>query len=521
MIKNNRSAFTLAEMMIVMLILTILLAAFAPLMTKKAKVDLSNPWRWANNNSDIYYGIGANQTAMIGQSTKTNTDPNAKLLINQSDIDRPYISFKSGSDDAGGIFIDPTRGSLWMRANVGVDSEDLDGDTSFGINAMANGNSYFGSTAFGYEAMRYSNGARNTAVGTHALVGQDSNNNIEAGDNTAIGFSALRSNQVGHYTNEVAPGSNNTAVGSQTLAKNTTGHDNTAVGYSALFSNTTAHLNTAVGSYALQYTTSGEWNIAVGYNALNSNTTGSGNTGIGYEVLYANKSKSGNTGVGSHALYNTTGEYNTAIGSGALYGLKSGSNNTAIGKNACHLAETGSNNICIGNGTALPSNSTSNTVVIGNNSITAVRMKVEPTITSDKRLKNVLNESTIGLEKIKQIKVYNFTFKDDKEKTPRVGVMAQELQKIFPNSVSKGQGGYLGVNRDEMFFGMLNAIKELDKMLQDLIAQVKTVVAQVNAHDTQIKALQKENKELKNKVQNLEKQNKSFEARLKAIEKKL
>ena len=91
---DKKKAFTLAEMMVVMLILTIVLAAFAPLMTKRRTVDLSSPWRYATNNSDIYYGLGAKQTAMIGKNNKSSSDIDSKLLIN-ADSQQAHISFLS------------------------------------------------------------------------------------------------------------------------------------------------------------------------------------------------------------------------------------------------------------------------------------------------------------------------------------------------------------------------------------------------------------------------------------------
>ena len=57
---------------------------------------------------------------------------------------------------------------------------------------------------------------------------------------------------------------------------------------------------------------------------------------------------------------------------------------------------------------------------------------------SDRRLKYVGKEFTSGLDKIKALKVYNYTFKKDTTKTPHVGVIAQDLQKVFPDAVKKG-----------------------------------------------------------------------------------
>ena len=81
---------------------------------------------------------------------------------------------------------------------------------------------------------------------------------------------------------------------------------------------------------------------------------------------------------------------------------------------------------------------------------------------SDRRLKNVGKEFTSGLDKIKKLEIFNYTFKDDKEKTPHVGVIAQDLQKIFPDAVVKGEDGFLRIRMEDMFYAVINAVKELD-----------------------------------------------------------
>ena len=58
--------------------------------------------------------------------------------------------------------------------------------------------------------------------------------------------------------------------------------------------------------------------------------------------------------------------------------------------------------------------------------------------------------------------MYNYTYKEDKNKTPRVGVMAQDLQKIFPDAVIKGEDGFLRIRMEDMFYAVINAVKELD-----------------------------------------------------------
>ena len=120
---------------------------------------------------------------------------------------------------------------------------------------------------------------------------------------------------------------------------------------------------------------------------------------------------------------------------------------------------------------------------------------------SDRRLKNVGKAFTGGLEEIKKLEVFNFTFKKDPDKTPRVGVMAQDLQKIFPNAVFKGDDGFLRIRMEDMFYAVVNAVKELDSKIEALKNQ--------------------EILTLKNRVDKLEKENKALEKRLSELEKKL
>jgi FtsZ-binding cell division protein ZapB len=127
-------------------------------------------------------------------------------------------------------------------------------------------------------------------------------------------------------------------------------------------------------------------------------------------------------------------------------------------------------------------------------------------VTSDARKKNITGDNTAGLKEINALEVKNFTYKDDKEKTPHVGVIAQQLQKIFPNSVFEDSEGFLKIKTEEIFYGMVNAIKELYAQLQDLTAKITGL-------DKRIEALEKENKQLKE-------QNNAFEKRLKKLEAK-
>ena len=117
---------------------------------------------------------------------------------------------------------------------------------------------------------------------------------------------------------------------------------------------------------------------------------------------------------------------------------------------------------------------------------------------SDRRLKNVGEAFSGGLDKIKQLKVYNYTFKDDEKKTPHVGVIAQDLQKVFPDAVTKGENGFLRIRWEDMFYSLINAIKELDTKFTALNDRIKQL-EELN------KQLEKQNKELEERLNKLEK----------------
>ena len=386
---RGKFAFTLAEMMVVLLILTICLAAFAPLMTKRRTVDISSPWRYASNNSDIYYGMGSTQTAMIGQNSKS-ADDNARLIINTTDNNQRQIVFRQA-----GTYV----GHLRM---------DSDGNTALGINVL---------------------NADTTSV-----------------RNTALGYNAL--------------------------PKITSGNDNVALGHNAL--------------YAL---IDGDGNSAVGVNNIPHLEYGDGNVGVGHNTFFN--------------LVN--GNYNTAVGRYACINVVGGSNKTCIGANS---------------GPTATDSSSTEIVYLGSSSTTGIVSGVSSiSVYSDKRLKDVKEEYKKGLEQIRNIVPKLFVYKSDKEKNVRLGVIAQELQKVLPEAVVKNGDGYLIVHQEYIQYALLNAVKQLDKIVQSLITEVKTMVAKLSYHDNKIKKLEQECADLKQENNAMKQENAELKARLEKLEK--
>jgi len=76
----------------------------------------------------------------------------------------------------------------------------------------------------------------------------------------------------------------------------------------------------------------------------------------------------------------------------------------------------------------------------------------------DENLKKNIHTIENAVEKINQLRGVNFTWKDTDEKS--AGVIAQELQKVFPELVSKNENG-LSINYNGLIGVLIEAVKEL------------------------------------------------------------
>lgn len=585
--KRNKSAYTIAEVMIVLLILTVIFAAFAPIITKRklSSYKSSNAiWNKYNETKgfDAYFDPSNTKntgTAFFGVKpdshgavTSTLT-PLSRVVIRSGPVTsgnklQRQIQFRFGrlSGNAAEKKYGRFAGTWLMdRQNVllGGAYPNID-NTPDNIEARDN-------VAIGYQSMNaLKNAQGNTALGLSAL-----SENISGKYNTAIGYnagSALHADYntyIGAGAGEKASGSRNTAVGYQAGYENSgsvnvfvganagrtgSGSYNVGIGYDALRS-VSGNYNVAIGTGALKNLTTGSYNTAIGYNACSEVTTGSHKTCIGYNSgPGANTQTSYMSATGSWSRGQTVSDYlgsktdnleRTYIG-GRPYnyggdavmeihnvggtnsnlinnpGVKS--NTTTVingnlivrgrammtigsklwsfvevdpkGSSAEHSMGYYSNNNV---GTILAGNQQDYTVCYDtkvNTGILPVKLKggvCLDSTSSDRRLKNIGTRNLAGLKELNQLKIYDYTFKNDKSKHSQIGVMAQDLQKVFPNSVFEGPDGYLRIRWDEMFFASINAIKELDRKIVSLVNRATKV-------ETQIAKLEQENISLKTQV---------------------
>ena len=363
--------------MVVMLIMSIILAAMAPVMTTRSKADSSSPWRYSPENlSDAYFGAGDSQIAMIGQPNKLETDDAARLILTTSSSLPVHLSFKRDNTTLGRLqFVDTNlvlgNGSLdhlnGGSNNISIGPNNLTQVTSGGSNIAIGDNAMLSTTS----------GTSNIGIGTTLSSNVDGNNNVAVGDdsltkansswNVAIGKNSYQSGTGGSNTivggdamsqgsgsNNVALGTNsmwygsgdgNVSIGANSNYKNkslTTFSNSTAVGFSSYASGTNS---VAIGTSATSsdtdaiaignsVTADGESSIAIGSHGEARNTLASGDGAI--SIGDGAVSKEHSVALGTNATANSAG--GIAIGKSAEASPKSGyssfSDGVAIGTNA-------------------------------------------------------------------------------------------------------------------------------------------------------------------------------------------
>lgn len=101
---------------------------------------------------------------------------------------------------------------------------------------------------------------------------------------------------------------------------------------------------------------------------------------------------------------------------------------------------------------------------------------------SDYRLKTQITTLTRVLEKINQIRGVKFTYKDEHKYASglKIGVIAQELQKVYPEMVTTGKDGYLKVDYTQLTGMLIQAVKEQQEELVEIKLQLKKQQEQID-----------------------------------------
>jgi len=245
--------------------------------------------------------------------------------------------------------------------------------------------------------------------------------------------------------------------------------------------------NVTLGANSLS-SNSPSYNVAIGEYAGNSIDSGSsiGNVAVGYASMDAGSSPSYSTAIGRIALKSNTSSRNIGIGYAAGDVITSGTNNTILGTEADPSASGATNQTVIGYGATGQAN---NSVVLGNASVTAIYMSQDSgaaiyagdatfggdvTISSDSRLKSNIVSLGSTISKLLLIDGKSYSMNSDGKQ--KIGVLAQEVQDVFPELVGEDTKGMLTVNYQGLVPVLINALKEQDEKINRLEMLVENLI---------------------------------------------
>ena len=404
-------------------------------------------------------------------------------------------------------------------------------DTYFGSDA-GNDNIVYHNTFVGNFAGAFNFADDNTFIGY--LAG---NSNTTGNSNTIVGDQAGYSNSIGYDNifigNEAGyyntGGIQNTIIGRDTGRHNTNGSGNTFLGYVAGVSNTTGNYNTCLGYIAGASNTTGNNNTYVGYAAGIYNPTGMGNvflgTFSGYNETGSNKlyiansdtatpliygdfigipsesippsvTVNGNLGVTRYLGLGTQAPVRMLhlVGSNAVFRIDRSVDTAAfqmvrtdISGNPLKVFVVGTNYspstglgefIINDNGTQLSGSLHRRMTIADDGTVTFTGNLFASNFNpSSLTLKDNVRTYENALDTVNRLRGVSFDWKDSGK--PAVGLIAEEVAKVVPEVVAYNNGAAAGVNYASLVGVLVEAVKEQQKEVDSLKAEVQQLKTQL------------------------------------------
>lgn len=596
MILHKKQAFSLTELLIVLVVIAILFAAMAPIVTKRRNgADIANEsvWNYVNDDDqmDAFYDPGMRtwtSTAVFGFTPSKLESPYAKTIIKAKPKQR-MIQFRYGSGSGistGSLFLDD-KNNIYLTSNNDklVNADKSKSTTAAGLGALSNRSDVTYSVALGSDAFKGDKDTSSTNDTIINAIGSASSKNLKGvSTTTAIGALSNQSRINPVYT---------VAIGGQSLASfdyhpqksvyvgysTGAGEKNTSdVAYNTILgssypggegsnSNTILGYNSYTNGYeAAKHVTAVGAYTCNSIKGVKSDSANAGRTCIGYgsgreynntpdaftqddydRVFLGGTPLGGFNGRGVVEVHNINTSYtalmedeagnkeslpsnsvvmnSNIVVRGGLYtysprklvghrpiNISAAWTNTFVCNGDYYLSVSGKRGYhCTpGANFGTPGSKSESFFEAGN---TCGGLDKYPTgtsgcpnlkTTSDRRLKDNISENNSGLKEILALKPYEYIFKSDKKKTPQVGVIAQDLQKVFPNSVHQSEDGYLHIRWDEMFYAMINAIKTLDKKVVQIASDITGMESDVKQLKSSHSKIQKQIASLNERATKLE-----------------
>jgi hypothetical protein len=413
-------------------------------------------------------------------------------------------------------------------------------NVAIGLNTLT-GNTGSDNLAIGQYALQMNNGSNNQAFGNRASRSSQGSYNLAMGQSTLYNNSGSYNQALGYYAMySNSGGSNNIAIGSGAMYWSQLADNNIVIGNMAMASNSGGDFNIVLGEQAFSSNSGGSYNLMLGYRAGRNVNGGSGNVIIGANaglaavgsfantlwiantsggtpLIYGNFA-TGNVGVGttnptskltiagtSSMISNAVGDIviSATAGSATLIRSASGSNST-LDINTVDSALTS---------TLRFSNSGKNLFFMHTNQVTdlsrlyvtdsgnSVGVYLAPGTTSwqaasDARLKENVALIDNALAKVMQMRGVTYNLKGNGVR--EIGVVAQEVNPLFPEIVDDPTNGYWGVMYDRIGPILIEAIKEqqfqiaglTDSAIPQALTGISTLGGQVTSLNSQVLNLQ-------------------------------
>jgi hypothetical protein len=140
---------------------------------------------------------------------------------------------------------------------------------------------------------------------------------------------------------------------------------------------------------------------------------------------------------------------------------------------------------------------------------------------SDKRLKSDITQLTGGLAKLDSINPVSFRFTADPSKTIHLGLIAQDVQQVYPEAVHKDDKGFLKLDYPALVGPIFDVLKELKGIVLadhgDLVDAKREIAKLKAANDN----LTSSNSALLSELNALKADNDNTRARLDGLERKM
>ncbi|MFC2080545.1 tail fiber domain-containing protein, partial [Bacteroidota bacterium] len=414
-----------------------------------------------------YLNTEGSENIFIGRFTGYNTTT-AKTNIflgNNAGVSNTTGSNNIMVGDSAGYNSRIGFNNIFLGKEAGYSNDDGDYNIFLGYRSGVSHNTGISNIYIGDEA-----GSENDSSSNQVFIGDWAGAFASAGDdNVFIGGQAGIYSDVtdfnsfiGSYSGANAMGERNTFLGAY-AGYNANGTNNVLLGISAgagtegfEFDN-----NTCIGSYSGYSTTSGSNNVHLGYSSGYSNTVGSGNVFIGYEAGYWE--------TGSDKLYIANSDTDIPL----IYGDFSTSNITLNGNAGVNYSGIDSYGLIVD----LPDGQVETADSYTFWTFGTAYLELGYYQSSDAAYKTNIIPVDNAVSKLKQVDGVYFDYKGTKsalndENTHSIGVIAQDVEKVFPQLVKKNMDGLKAVNYTGLIPVLIEAIKDQQLQLEAQQAEI-------------------------------------------------